>query len=266
MPTAYRVLIRKHLSDPSRLGYEALSEKASRPSAANTLLAALPHTAYQRLRIQLTPVPLKLGEVLYEPGRSIRYVYFPTDCVICVLTTVEGQKPVEVGLIGYEGMLGVSVALGVGDSFVRAVVQSSGNALRIGAARFRKEFLRCAPLRQELFRYVNAKLTLARQAVACHCFHRAEARLACCLLMTGDRVRSEEFHRDQGLMAAMLGLTRSTVSTCAGHLRQRQLISYARGKIRIIDRKQLEAAACDCYRYGKMLNALSSRMTQIQTS
>jgi CRP-like cAMP-binding protein len=237
---------------------------ASRVSPANRLLAALPHTAYQRLFVALTPVTLKLGEVLYEPGRPIRSIYFPIDCVICVLTTVEGQKPVEVGLIGYEGMLGVSVALGVAESFVRAVVQSSGTALRMSAVRFRKEFLRCLPLQRELFRYANAKLALVRQAVACHCFHRAQARLACCLLMTSDRVRSEEFHQDQDSLAAVLGITRSTVSMCAGHLRQRKLISYSRGKIRIVDRDQLEAAACDCYQYGKILNALSDRVTRIQ--
>jgi CRP-like cAMP-binding protein len=237
---------------------------ARRVSAANSLLAALPRSAYQRLFEELTPVTLKLGEVLYEAGRSIRYIFFPIDCVICVLTAIEGKKPVEVGLIGYEGMLGVSVALGVADSFVRAVVQSGGTALRINAARFRKEFLRCLPLQRELYRYANAKLALVRQSVACHCFHRAEARLICCLLMTSDRVRSDEFRQDQGSVAAMLGITRSTVSKCARQLRQRKLISYSRGKIRIVDRNLLEAATCDCYQYGKILNALSDRVSRIQ--
>jgi CRP-like cAMP-binding protein len=223
------------------------------------LLAALPHTAYQRLLSELTLADLKFGEVLYESGKSMRQIFFPIDCVISVVTPVEGQNPVVVGSIGYEGMLGISVALGATDSFVRAVVQSSGTALCISAARFRKALLQCLPLRRELFRYANAKLAMVRQTVACHCFHQAEARLACCLLMTSDRVRSDEFRQDQDSMAAMLGITRPTVSICAGRLRQRKLISYSRGKIRIVDRDQLEAAACECYQYGKILNALSDR-------
>jgi CRP-like cAMP-binding protein len=227
--------------------------------AGNMLLAALPQKAYERLQVELTLVNLKVGEVLYEPEKTIRQVYFPINCVICIVTPAAGQKPVEVGCIGYEGMLGLSVALGVADSFVRAVVRSSGTALRISAARFRKQLLECLPLQRELHRYANVKVAMLRQTVACHCFHQAEARLACWLLMTSDRVRSEEFLQDQDSLAAMLGITRPTVSICAGRLRQRKLISYSRGKIRIVNRDQLEAAACDCYQYGKLLNALSNR-------
>lgn len=241
-----------------------MSAMASRLSAANRLLGVLPKTAYQRVLADLAPVALKTGDVLYEPGRAIRYVYFPIDCVICLLTKDEGQKPVDVGLIGHEGMLGVSFALGATDSVLRAAVRSSGTALRMDAARFQTEFLRCLSWQRELFRYTNSQLALVRQAVACHCFHRAEARVACCLLMTSDRVGAEEFQQDQDSMAGSLGLTRSTVSMCAGHLRELKLISYARGKIRILDRKQLEAAACECYEYGKVLDALSDRVTRSQ--
>jgi CRP-like cAMP-binding protein len=241
-----------------------VSATASRAPTVNKLLAALPRTAYQRVFAELTPVELKTGEVLYEAGRTIRYVYFPIDCVLCLLTQDEAQKPVDVGLIGREGMLGVSFALGATDSILRAAVRSSGTALRMDAARYQKEFLRSLSWQRELFRYTNSQLALVRQAVACHCFHRAEARVACSLLMASDRVGADEFQQDQDSMAGSLGLTRSTVSMCAGHLRERKLISYARGKIRILDRKQLEAAACECYEYAKMLDALSDRVTQCQ--
>jgi CRP-like cAMP-binding protein len=226
---------------------------ATRIRAANALLAVLPHAAHKRVLAELTPVALKTGEVLYEAGQAIRYVYFPIDCVICLLMVDEGQKPVEVGLIGHEGMLGVSVALGVSDSVLRAAVRSRGGALRMDAPCFKQEFLRSSSWQRELFRYTNSQLSLVRQAVACHCCHRAEARVACCLLITSDRVGAEEFKQDQDSMAASLGLTRSTVSMCAGQLRERNLISYARGKIRILDRKQLETAACECYEYGKVI-------------
>jgi CRP-like cAMP-binding protein len=232
---------------------------ASHIPAGNKLLAALPQKARERVLAELTSVNLKLGEVLYEPGKTIRQVYFPINCIICVVSPVAGQKPVEVGCIGYEGMLGLSVALGVPDSFVRALVRSSGTAVRISAARFRQQLLQFPSFQRELHRYANWKLAMVRQTVACHCFHQAEARLACWLLMTSDRVRSEEFLQDQDSLAAMLGITRPTVSICAGRLRQRKLINYSRGKIRIIDRDELEAAACDCYQYGKVLNTLSGR-------
>jgi CRP-like cAMP-binding protein len=237
----------------------------SRVPAANRLLVALPRAACPRVFAESKPLILKLGEVLYEPGSPIEYVYFPIDCVMSVLATVEGGNAMQVGLIGYEGMLGVSVVLGVTDSFVRAVVHTSGTALRIKTARFRKEFLRSRPLQRALYCYANARLALLRQAVACQCFHRAEARLACCLLMTSDRVRSEEFHQLQNSLAAMLGMQRATVSVCAGRLQQRKIISYSRGKIRILNRNQLEAAACDCYQYGKILNTLSDRVPRIET-
>jgi len=235
---------------------------ASRVLAINSLLAALPDATYQRLVGDLTPVNLTLDMALYEPGKAMRFIYFPIDCVLCVLTSVDGRKPVTVGLIGFEGMLGVSVALGVADSFVQVVVQSPGTALRMGAARFRKELQQCPALQQVIFRYAGAKLAQVRQAVACQCYHEAKERFACFLLMTSDRLRSEVFRQDQDSVAAMLGITRPTVSICAGDLRQRKLISYSRGRIRIVDRNQLEAVACDCYRHGKILNTLSERSAE----
>jgi CRP-like cAMP-binding protein len=220
---------------------------ANRQPVANSLLAALPRAEYQRLLPVLEPLTLRFGEVLHEPGALIRYVYFPLDCAIALLTAVKGGRALEVGLIGHEGVVGISLALGTDVSHVRAVVQATGTAMRIKAARFHKAFRQCLPLQRELHRYAHAKLAMARQTAACNCFHTTESRLTRWLLMTSDRVRSEKFFLTQSLLADMLGVRRTTVNEAAGALQQRNLIRYRRGNIRILDRKGLEAAACPCY-------------------
>jgi CRP-like cAMP-binding protein len=228
----------------------ALREAANRASAApvaNSLLAALPPAEYQGLLADLEPLLLQFGEVLHEPGVPIEYVYFPIDCAISLLATVEGERALEVGLVGREGMVGVASALGVDASSARAMVQVSGTALRMKAARFQKALGQCLPLRRELYRYIYAKLAMARQTVACNCFHAVEARLARWLLMTSDRVRSEEFFLTQAFLARMLGVRRATVNEAARPLQQSKLISHIRGKITILDRKGLEGASCRCY-------------------
>jgi CRP-like cAMP-binding protein len=225
----------------------AKQEAANEAPIANSLLAALPRAEYQRLLPDLEPLTLKFGEVLHEAEAPIRYVYFPIDCAICLLTTVEGDRAVEAGLVGHEGMLGIALALGVEVSSVRALVQVSGTAMRMKAARFQEAFQQSLPLRRELYRYTYTKLALARLTDACNYFHAVEARLACWLLMTSDRVRSMEFFLTQAVLAKILGVRFATVSEAAGALQQRKLISYRRGKIRILDRKGLEAASCRCY-------------------
>lgn len=232
----------------------ALREAAKRTSAANreapianAVLAALSHADYQRLLAVLDPISLKFGEVLQEPGVPIRYVYFPVNCTVSLLTAGGDERALEVGLVGREGMVGISLALGVEVSSVRALVQASGMAMRMKAARFREAMRQCLPLQRELYRYADAKLALARQIVACNCFHAVEARLARWLLMTRDRVLSEEFFLTQAFLAQMLGVRRGTVNEAAGSLQKRNLISYSRGKIRILDPKGLAAASCPCY-------------------
>jgi CRP-like cAMP-binding protein len=185
--------------------------------------------------------------VVHEAGVPIRHVYFPVDCVISLLATAEDNQALEVGLVGYEGMVGISLALGIEVSSVRALVQTTGTALRMKAARFQEVILQSLALQRELCRYAGAELALARQTVACNCFHAVEARLARWLLMTSDRVRSEEFFLTQAFLADMLGVRRTTINLTAGPLQQRNVISYSRGKIRILDRKSLEAASCRCY-------------------
>jgi len=215
--------------------------------AANSVLAALPPGTYRALLSGLEPVTLAFGEVLYEPGEPIRDVYFPTGSLVSLLTLVEGRLALEVGLVGREGMVGVALALGIGVSPVRALVQGSGTALRMNAARFRKELQRSAPLQRELYRYTHSLMAQITQTAACNRFHRVPARLARWLLMTRDRVASDEFRFTQQFIALMLGVRRTGVTVAAGELQRRKLIRYSRGKITITDPRRLEAAACECY-------------------
>jgi PAS domain S-box-containing protein len=230
-----------------------LGKVAKGNTNANILLAALPRKDYKSLLAGLEPVTLTYGEVLCEPGEPITHVYFPNDCLVSLLTTVEDHRALEVGLVGREGMVGISLALGMDVSSVRALVQGTGTAMRMDAARFRKEFRKSLPLQGELYRFIHAKLAQARQTAACNRFHRVEARLARWLLMTRDRARSDQFLLTQAFLADMLGVRRVGVSLAAGALQRRKLITYTRGKIRILDRKGLEAASCGCYEIVKDL-------------
>lgn len=232
------------------LARRALEEAGKSPreaASANSLLAGVPQADYECLLPCLEPLTLKLGEVLHQPGMPVRHAYFPIDCVVAVLAEAQGQGSLGVGLVGYEGMIGIALVLGAEASFARALVQSSGTALRVDAAVFQKALQRSEPLQHALYRYAFAKLTAARQAVACHCFHRIEARLARWLLMTCDRLRSDECALAQVHLAAMLGVRRATINAAAGLLQQRGLIAYRRARITILDRPGLRASACGCY-------------------
>lgn len=247
--SAQKVLPRLVKGSPEQQAIEAGEIDAIVDHASsNSLLAALPDADYQRVLAGLEPLTLKFGEVLFQPGAPIGYVYFPIDCAISLLTMVEGDDALEVGLVGHEGMVGISLTLGIDVSSIRALVLGSGTAMRMKAEHFRKAFEQCLALRRELYRYADAKLAFARQTVACNCFHSVEERLARWLLMTSDRVRSEEFFLTQAFLADMLGVRRATVNEAAGPMQRRKVISYSRGKIRIIDRKRLEAASCRCYK------------------
>jgi CRP-like cAMP-binding protein len=219
--------------------------------ATNRVLASLSPKEYQRLLAQLEPVTLEFGQILYQPGKKIRYVYFPLSCLISLLTAVDKRRTLEVGMIGNEGMAGMPFILGMGVSGVRALVQGSGDALRMASAPFREEFDRNPPLQQALFRYTYALMAQISQTAACNRFHEAEARLARWLLMTRDRVGSDDFPLTQEFLAHMLGVRRVGVTEAASALKQRNLISYQRGKIQILDAKGLEAASCSCYQIVK---------------
>ena len=219
---------------------------------ANSLLAALPREDYQSLLGELEPVTLTPRDVLYEPGERIRHVYFPNDGQVSLLMVMADRKTLEVGLVGHEGMVGIALAQGVDVSPARAVVQGSGSALRMDVVSFRAALGRCPPLRNELSRYAHAMLSQARQIATCTRFHQVEARLAFRLLMAHDGVRADKFHLTHEFLAETLGIRRVGVTNAATALQRRKLISYRRGNIRILDRKGLKAAACECYQVLRM--------------
>ena len=214
---------------------------------ANSLLAALPRKSYLRLLPGLAPVELVFGEVLYEPDQPIEHVYFPTQSLVSLLTLVEGRLALEVGLVGWDGMVGFPLALGVDVSPVRALVQGGGSALRMSASRFRSELRRSPPLQRELHRYVHTMMAQISQTAGCNRFHVVEPRLARWLLMTRDRVRSGEFRMTHEFLSHMLGVRRVGVTEAASALQARELIEYTRGAIKILDHRGLEKAACPCY-------------------
>jgi len=217
----------------------------------NSLLASLPRKDYRRLLTGFEPVTLTFGEIIYEPGKPIRHVYFPNDSLVSLLTLADGHLALEVGMVGHEGMVGTPVPLGVNVSAVRALVQGSGTAMRMTSVRFRKEFQNCPPLQRALYRYIHVLMAQVTQTAACNRFHVVEARLARWLLMTRDRVRANQFRLTQEFLAHMLGVRRVGVTKAASALQQRKLIRYSRGEIHILDDKGLEAAACRCYQVVK---------------
>ena len=228
-------------------------------NATNSLLAALPRKSYEQLLPALTPETMVFGDVLYEPGRPMRNVYFPDACLVSLLTLVEGHQALEVGMVGNEGMVGVALALGVKNSPMRALVQGGGPAMRMGAARFSKELARSPPLQRGLNAYIATLMKQISQSAACNRFHNVQARLARWLLMTRDRVCSGEFHLTHEFLAHMLGVRRVGVTEAASALAQRGLIDYTRGNIRILDHAGLEAASCSCY---KQVNGSPAKVTE----
>ena len=217
------------------------------PSVANSMLAALPRNQYRRLLTGLEPVALTFGEVLYEPGERIRHVYFPNDSLVSLLTLVDNHLALEVGMVGREGMIGLPLAMGRDVSPVRALVQGAGTAMRMKAARFSEEIRKSPKLQGEINRYTGALMAQITQTAACNRFHVVEARLARWLLMTRDRVGSDDFRLTHEFLGHMLGVRRVGVTNAARALQRRKLIAYSRGRIRILDRRGLEGAACSCY-------------------
>ncbi|MDM5178220.1 Crp/Fnr family transcriptional regulator [Massilia sp. DJPM01] len=221
----------------------------------NQLLAALPHADLARLSPLLEPVQVEVGEVLCEPAEPVRYIYFPHDCLISLLGVAEGRMTLEVGLVGREGMLGATVALGHDTAQTRAIVQRAGCASRMDSAKFRTEFARNPALQRVLYRYTDTLLAQAIQIAVCSRFHVLEARLARSLLITRDRLKSDKFHLTHEFLAHALGVRRVGVTKAASALQQQGLIIYSRGNIEILDVPGLAAASCKCYEIVKEAGA-----------
>src|SRR6202162_5664552 len=216
---------------------------AKKISIPNPLLAALSRADYQKLLLVLEPVKLDFGEILYESHAQIRHVYFPLDCFVSMLTTVDAGRAAEVGLIGSEGMIGVPMALGVAVSPFRAVVQGGGTAMRLKTVDFRRHFSDSRALKREVFLFTHLLMIQIAQTAACNRFHVVTQRMARWLLMTHDRVNSNEFRITQEFLALMLGVRRVGVSVAMSALRDRKLIAYRRGTITFLEHVGLVALA-----------------------
>jgi CRP-like cAMP-binding protein len=220
--------------------------ETNQPVSENRLLAALPGEEYERLAPHLEPVTVGLGQVLFRPEDRLRHVHFLTTAIVSLLTSLEDGSGMEVGLVGREGMVGVSAFLGGTETKV-ATVQAAGESLRLEVGQLREEFARGGALQSALLRYTHALMTQVSQAVVCNARHHVEGRLARWLLMYHDRLGRDEFELTQEFMAGMLGVRRASVSEVAEKLQEMGFIRYHRGHFTVLDRRGLEEFACECY-------------------
>jgi CRP-like cAMP-binding protein len=223
------------------------NDKVLRGPPANRLLAALPPKEFQRLRPKLELVTLTFGEILYNAGQNITHVHFPNDSIVSLLSVVGERSSLEVGIVGNEGMAGLSVFMGVDISRTQALVQGTGTAMRMRSEELSNESNQLGPLHRLLHRYSHSLMTQISQSAACNRFHTVNTRLARWMLMTHDRMGEDRFQLTQDFMSNMLGVRREGVSKAAGELQKQKLISYSRGVISVLDRAGLENAACKCY-------------------
>ena len=216
-------------------------------SRQNHLLGALPADEWNRLypRMELTPMPL--GHVLYEAGDTMRHAYFPTTSIISLLYVMEDGSSAEIAIVGNEGIVGISLFMGGETTPSRAIVQSAGLAYRVAGQYLKEEFFRAGPMQNLLLRYTQALITQMGQTAVCNRHHTVEQQLCRWLLMSLDRLPSNELTMTQELIANMLGVRREGVTESAGRLQKLGLISYNRGRIVVLDRPALEAHACECY-------------------
>ena len=220
--------------------------KPKRP-VGNWLLDALPDADYASLLDDLKPVSLALGDVIYEPGIEMDYVYFPTTSQVSLLYTMIDGVTAEMGLVGNEGVVGIALFMGGDSTINRAMVQGAGLAVKLRAKSLKTEFQRGGEFQHLLLRYTQALITQISQTAVCNSLHSVEQILCRWLLMTHDRTYSDDLKMTQELISNTLGVRREAVTRAAGNLQEQGLISYVRGHIKIVNRTNLEAHACECY-------------------
>jgi CRP-like cAMP-binding protein len=213
----------------------------------NLLLSALPEQDYRCLIPDLEYVTYNLGDSIYEPGARQNYIYFPTTCIVSLFYTTENGMTCEVGLIGNEGAVGISLFMGVDSMINQAVVQLAGGAFRMRADTLQMKFRLGGEFQCLLLRYTLTRIIQVSQTAVCNRLHSVEQRLCRWLLLCHDRVQSDDLAMTQEFIANMLGSRREGVTAAAGRLQDAGLINYNRGKIKILDRASLEAQVCECY-------------------
>jgi CRP-like cAMP-binding protein len=231
-----------HLQSVSRFDMD------TKPSALeNRLLAALPETIKETLFSQIELVELPLGQIIYESGDDVEYVYFPTNSIISLLNVMENGASAEISIVGNDGIVGIAVFMGGVSTPSRAVVQSAGYAYRLSSEELRREFHRHGALMLLLLRYTQSLITQMSQTAVCNRHHSIEQQLCRWLLLSLDRLPGNELHMTQELIANMLGVRREGVTAAAGVLQKLNIIEYSRGRITVLDRPHLEAMSCECY-------------------
>jgi CRP-like cAMP-binding protein len=213
----------------------------------NHLLAALPAAEFDRLKENLEPVKLTLGEVIYESGEQLEYIYFPTTAIVSLLYIMENGSTAEIGMAGNDGLVGIALYMGGSTTPNRAVVQSAGNAFRLRSKALKFEFGLGGTFQNILLRYTQYLMTQISQTAVCNRLHTVEQQLCRWLLINHDLLQTNKLIMTHDLIANMLGVRREGVSIAAGHLQDKKLIKYVRGTITMLDRKKLEDAACECY-------------------
>lgn len=229
----------------------------------NQLLAALPEAELQRWLPNVEPVELHLGQVLYESGAAMSHVYFPTDAIVSLLYVLENGASAEIAVVGFEGLVGISIFMGGGSTPSRAVVQSAGFGYRLRADVIKQEFERSGPVMHLLLRYTQALITQMAQTAVCNRHHSLDKQLCRWLLLSLDCLQSNQLVMTQELIANMLGVRREGVTEAALKLQKAGLISYARGHINVLDRAGLEGRTCECYQvvkkeYARLLPAVTA--------
>lgn len=216
-------------------------------AVVNRLLAELDSTERNHILASCETIQLEFGTTLCEPNRPYDFVYFPLNSFISLVTNLDDHQPLEMGIVGSEGMLGATLALGTKIAPLASVVQGSGTALRMPAAQLQEHLRTSVNLRNAINRYLYILILQLSQSAACLHFHAVQPRLARWLLMTHDRAHANRFYLTHEFLADMLGVRRSSVTIAAGALQKKKLIRYTRGEITILDRGGLEQAACGCY-------------------